>query len=416
MKADPETLSAPEAARLLGVKLPTLYSYVSRGLLRSAPGDEGRARRYPRNEVERLLARRRGRGSAIPGSALRFGEPVLESSVTRIGPGGPEYRGIPLHLLLEDRLGFECVAELLWTGSLPEAGAPLAAGWEPRDLGVPVSALLRLLPSGSRPLSALRLVVPALAVADAGRYDVRPEAVLPRGRTLVRRLAAALALPLDPGRVPDALAAPSTAHAVAVALGARPGPRTLEALETALIVCADHELNASTFAARVTASTRADLYACISAALGALSGPLHGGGTEQVEAIVEEIGSPEQAERVMHERLRRGELIPGFGHPLYRGGGDPRTPPLLACARERGTRSRPARALLGLVDAAAGAGRPPANVDVGLVAVCAALGLPPGAPAGVFAVGRCAGWIAHVLEQLEAGFLVRPRARWTGDA
>ncbi len=414
MPALAETLSAAEAARLLGVKLPTLYAYVSRGLLQSAPGEGGRARRYPRSEVERLLARRRGRAATGPGSALRFGEPVLESSVTRIGERGPEYRGLPLGDLLEDGYGFEPVAELLWTGSLPERDAPPAPGWDPVDLGVRQADLLRLLPPGSRPLAALRLAVPALALADAGRYDVRPEALLPRGRTLVRRLAAALALPLDPGRVADALGAPSTAHAVAVALGARPGPRTLEALEVALVACADHELNASTFAARVTASTRADLYACVSAALGALSGPLHGGGTEQVEAIVEEIGSPEQAERVMHERLRRGELIPGFGHPLYRGGGDPRTPPLLACARDSRTRS--ARALLGLVDAAARAGRPSPNIDVGLVAVCASLGLAPGAAAGLFAVGRCAGWIAHVLEQLEAGFLVRPRARWTGDA
>lgn len=408
--SEPETLSAREAADLLGVKLPTLYAYVSRGLVRSAPAPAGRARRYRRSDLERLRARSGGRGwrSASP---LSWGEPLFETRITDMTQEGPAYRGQRLAELEADGVPFERVAELLWEGELPAADAPLDPAWCDADPGLDLSDVARVLPLGIHPLATLQVLVPALGAADPARFDTRREATLPRARALIRRLAAGLALP-DVERAHDALAAGSVAEAVAVGLGAR-GARAARAVETALRACADHELNASTFAARVTASTRADLYACVSSALGALSGPLHGSVSEQVEALLLEIGRPERAERVMHERLRRGEHIPGFGHPFY-AEADPRARMLLEAAAPLAPRSTGARVMDALLAAAREARRPAPNLDVGLAAVTARLGLPPGSAAGLFAVGRAAGWVAHVLEQAETGHLLRPRARYAG--
>jgi citrate synthase len=187
----------------------------------------------------------------------------------------------------------------------------------------------------------------------------------------------------------------------------------LRALRAALVVCADHELNASAFAARVAASTHADVYACLLAALGTLTGPRHGGSCDRVEALVAETERPERATHVVLERARRGEGVPGFGHPLYPAG-DPRASPLLDHARALAPRSRDVRVVLALIEAMRDTGRGAPNLDAGLVALAAALGLPRGSAIGVFAIGRMAGWVAHVLEQYAAGFLFRPRARYLG--
>jgi citrate synthase len=230
---------------------------------------------------------------------------------------------------------------------------------------------------------------------------------------LIVRLAAGLCLGGAVERVDDALAAGSVARTLLVALGGPTGRDAVHAVEQALVVSADHELNASAFAARVAASAGADLYACVSAALATMSGPRHGGMCDRVEALVVESGRPERARAVIHERARRGERLPGFGHPLYPAG-DPRTATVLAATAALGKR-RPAHAtLLALLDAAAAAGREPPTLDAGLCAITFALGLPRGSGAALFAIGRAAGWIAHVLEQRTADFLLRPRARYVG--
>jgi citrate synthase len=197
------------------------------------------------------------------------------------------------------------------------------------------------------------------------------------------------------------------------ALGARGGAAGVALIDRALVVCADHELNASAFAARVAASTGAGLYAAVGAALAVAAGPLHGGSPLRIEALLAEAATPAGAARTVRQRLQRGEALPGFGHPLYPAG-DPRVRPLVDGARALAPRDRRLATLLALTRAAAAAGRPPPNLDFGLVAVAVALALPPGAPSGLFAVGRCAGWIAHALEQRAAGYLLRPRARYVG--
>ncbi len=412
-----EGLSAREAAALLGVDVRSLYAYVSRGRLRSLPGP-GRARRYAREEVERLLATRGARGDLarheerLAQGTLRWGAPVLESSVTQVTPEGPRYRGQPALALARGGVSFEAAAELLWTGTLPAEPpvwrAPLAEG-----LGVAPRAL----PSGADPLALLAALVPALGARDPGRFDRTPGAVLPRARRLLRRMAAALAHS-GPARgeraarrQERALRAKSVAGALAGALGARGGARAVRALDVALVLWADHELNVSAFATRVVASADADLYACLSAGLGALAGPKHGGALDRIEALVAAAGEPEGARRALHDWTRRGEALPGFGHPLYPGG-DPRATPLLEAARALAPRSRRVATAFALIEAVERHNGLRPAVDTGLVALAAALGLEPGAAAGVAALGRCAGLVAHTLEQYAAGFLIRPRARY----
>ena len=389
---------------------PTLYAYASRGLVRSVPGGRGRAHQYLRADLERLRARRDARSGHGPvaANALQFGEPVLDSAITAISPErGPIYRGTPALELAEQGVPFERVAELLWSGALPDEPRQ----WIAHDFPMPVATLRKLLPDDLPPLPALAVVVPLLASWDSGRFAVQPEAVIPRARALVRRLATALALGLDKRHFRDAFEGDSVASAVAAALGSEIGEDGVAAIDRALVLCADHELNASAFAARVAASTGADIYGCVGAALAALSGPRHGGATSRVEALVAEIGKPEDAERIVNQRASRGEPVEGFGHPLYPHG-DPRGQMLLEVAREVAPRSRPVRVCLALVDTMARGGRGGATIDVGLVALASALGLRPGAALGIFAVARCAGWVAHALEQYEAGYLVRPRARY----
>ena len=404
-----EYLRAREAAELLGIKRETLYAYASRGKVQSIPSEQGPARRYRRADLERLRARRAARrGQPAPqGSPLRYGEPVLDTSVSWIGEQGPVYRGHPALQLAARETPFESVAELLWSGELPEPPPE----WAPPAGGLPVAELQTLLPENPSLLSCLMLATATLGAADRARFDVRPEAVLPRARVLIRTLAAACALGAHPERFEAALRAPGIAEAVVVAIGARQHPDAVRAVNRALVLLAEHELNASTFAARVVASTHSDLYACVLAGLAALQGPRHGAASQQVAALVAEIGLPERAEAVVHERMRRGEHLPGFGHLVYRGP-DPRTAPILEAARSLAPQNRVVRTVGALIEAMERAALPAANVDTALVALGGALGVPAESLLAIFATARLAGWVAHVLEQYR-GSILRPRARYS---
>ncbi len=413
-------LGGREAATFLGVKRETLYAYASRGLVRSEPGENGRGRRYQREDLERLKARHDARSghAAVAAGALRWGEPVLESALTAITAEGPVYRGFPAAMLARRETPFEAVAEMLWASDPPLAGATAldpAPRWSARGFGVRVPALTALLPAEGRPVVALAVAVPAMGAADPGRFEATVEAERARARVLISRLAALTGIAADRARAIEALKAGSVARTLLVALGSRGGEKAERAVNRALVASADHELNPSTFAVRIAASTQADLYACVSTGLSTLSGPRHGGECDRVEALVQEARSPSKARSAIQERARRGESIPGFGHSLYPQG-DPRAEVLLEAAIGLGSRSAALKTALALVEAMSDAERGLPTLDLGLVALASALGLPPGSAAALFAVGRTAGWTAHVLEQRAAGFLLRPRARYTGPA
>jgi citrate synthase len=404
-------LDAQGAAEFLGVKLQTLYAYASRGLVTSVPGERGRARGYARADLERLRARhdaRSGHGPVAAG-ALRWGEPVLDSALTAIQDGALYYRGQAAVGLAAGGASFEAVAELLWGGTLP-AEAPR---WSPLPFDRKV--LAPLLPAGASPLDQLTMLVPFLALRDPERFAAPREADVARARQLLATMARSFAPATDTAKKTAPSGPTRIAPLLAAALGAKAPKEAAQALDQALVLVADHELNVSSFTARVTASAGADLYACISAALAAISGPLHGGVCDRVESLVDTMGKPDRARALVAERVRRGEGIPGFGHPLYPQG-DPRARPLLALAEELGPKQPGVRAVLALVKAMADTERGLPTIDLGLVALCHALGARTGTATGLFALGRSAGWVAHILEQREEGHLLRPRARYTGPA
>ena len=400
-----EWLSSREASTRLGVKLETLYAYASRGLITSLSGDGQRGRRYASDDVERLRTRhaaRSGHGPVAAG-ALRFGEPVLETRISDVGPEGPRYRGYLATTLCREHVSFERVAELLWTGRLPERAAEPAA-----RLSCDAEQLWPLL-RGNATLPKMALILGALALSDEHRHAATDLAEFARARALFHWLARA------PSRRParDEPAA-RVAATLLSALRARQTAAIVANVDRALVLCAEHELNASAFAARVAASAGADLYACLSAAVHTLSGSAHGGMCDRVEALLTAIGSKARAARVVNEWLTRGEQVPGFGHPLYPEG-DPRGALLIELARAQGASSEAAKTAFALLDAMQRGGHPAPTLDAGLVTLCVCLGLPSGSAAAMFALGRSAGWVAHVLEQRAAGYLLRPRARYVGS-
>jgi citrate synthase len=416
---DQRWVDSRTASKHLGIQQRTLYAYVSRGQVRSVAGEQGRPRLYSLSDLERLRVRRDARAGhgAVAAGALRWGEPVLDSAITAITPRGPAYRGRLAVELAESGTPFENVAELLWSGYLPTE--PVV--W-PRS-APPIAQVGKLVPYGARPLDVMPTLINIAALADPQRLDARPDAIIGRGRALIPLLAAALAPDFAAATVTRALGASSVAVIAARALGLDDSIARI--IDVALVLLADHELNASSFTARIAASTDADPYACVAAALATLSGPKHGAAPELVARFADEVGGPEQARNVVRVLRKKGEAPPGFGHTLYPGG-DPRARPLLAIARElvatsRSPYVRRARTVLAIVDATADLGRRDdskasgePSVDVAIAAVVAALGVGPAAGSGLFAVARSAGWLAHALEQRAAGFLLRPRARYTG--
>lgn len=394
-------LTAKEAAAALGVSLPTLYAYVSRGLIRSeATEGKSRTRRYRQEDVRALLARKalRQNPARATEEALHGGGPVLESAITLIDNGRLYYRGRDV-LALPANHTFADVAGLIWQGELTQGAqfetdiAPLWAGIEPFWPQL----------AQQTPVERCQAVLPLAQPQDLAAYDLRPAAVIQTGGRILHLMAAAVSGGPAPDPIPQALQQTWRPEETAV----------IPLLAQALIFCADHELNASAFAARVVASARATPYAVVIAGLAALQGSLHGGATERVDAFLREVGTPAQAPAVIASRLRRGETIPGFSHPLYPQG-DPRGRELLA-ATAAVYPEAPAVRLVQQVRAEVetAVGLLP-TIDLALVALAWAAGLPPGAPLALFAIGRTVGWIGHALEQYGRDQLIRPRARYTG--
>jgi citrate synthase len=401
-----ERLSAAEAATRLGVKPATLYAYVSRGLLDRERSPGRRTSTFDPAEVERLTRRggRRGRRPA--------GELVVESALTAIEGGALWYRGLPATELAATRT-FEEVAEWLWRGRFPAAtrwragAASLAAGRRAQAA----------LPEGALPLERLRVIAAALAAGDDLRLELHPDAVAAAGRALIAGLAGCLP---RRGRPPPRDAG-LAARLWSCLSPLDPDPALLAVLDAALVLLADHELAASTVAARVAASVRADPYAVAAAGLATLSGSLHGGASLAVEALLAEVERPglvprqarPRARRVLGERLRRGERLRGLGHPLYPDG-DPRAAYLLARLRRVAVGSPRLAVVEALLDATWRRGLPPPNVDLALAALGHVAEMTRGAGEAIFAVARAAGWLAHALEEYDRAVPIRLRAVYTG--
>ena len=397
-----EWIGTAEAARRLGVKQATLYSYVSRGALRRRTGEDGRSSLFDAREVELLARRGRPR---LPGP----GELVIESGLTEITGDRAFYRGQDITVLAAQH-DLEDVAGLLWTGSLAGGRGPWRAPGAALRAGRAAQAAL---PEGTLPLERLQVIVPALAAADPMRLHLDPPAVIAAGRVIMAGMVDCLPASRSGTGAPDDGEGNLTARLWRRLCPAGPGTGLQDALRAALVLLADHELAASTLAARVAASVRADPYAVVATGLGAAGGALHGGASLGVEAMLAAAGSPADVPRVVSSVLRRGERIPGFGHFVYRAG-DPRAAFLLdriGAAVPGSPRLEVAQALVAEV---ARRGLPSPNIDFALGVLASASGMVTGAGEAVFAVARTAGWLGHALEEYARRTPLRPRAKYTG--
>lgn len=387
----PRLIPAESAATRLGISRATLYAYVSRGFVHAHPdADDPRRRLYSADDIDRLAGNKaRGRKPAdIAAATLDWGLPALASGITLIEGGRLFFRGRDATRLAEQAT-LEETARLLWQcDDDPFRDAP------PR-LTKPAAKMLEALAT-TYPIDRCLAALPLAEVGTAMTWQRDPRRLRVDAAALLRLMAAAAA-GAAPGNAPVHLG---------VARAWDVDARAAEIMRAAIVLCADHELNSSAFAVRVVASTGASLAACLSGGLSALSGPRHGGTTSLVEIMFAEAERFGDASRLVQERLRRGDILPGFGHPLYPDG-DPRAPALLKLLPPDPLRDA-------LRDAMDEIGGKAPNLDFALVSVRRALKLKPGSALALFAIGRTVGWIAHALEQQAEDKLIRPRARYVG--
>ena len=394
-------MTSEEAASRLGVKVTTLYVYVSRGLLESHPDPTSRRSLFAVEDVERLASRSRG------GRRVESRLAVVTTSITLLDDRGPVYRGRPATELARSE-PFERVADLLWgntAGTADERVEPAegaASDWSPRPLAVPAHLRAR---------DRLPWATVMSGAEDPFRADLRPTAVARAARTLVATLVAAMAAPTggdgseapdlvlaDGTRVRDSLAGRLTAALSPEDSGDHDPAEVVAAVNAAMVLLADHELATSTLAVRVAASTRADVYDAVLSGLGTSAGTLHSAASDVALELLGAAGS-DGAEVAMGDALRRWGYVPGFGHGAYPDG-DPRATCLLGIVTGLGDDEH--RALVQrLVATAAQQGLPPANIDFALAALASAIGAPPGAMPALFSIARVAGWVAHYLEELD---------------
>jgi citrate synthase len=398
-------LTTAQAAKRLGVKPATIYAYVSRGILASSavPGD--RYSTFSSREIEQLALRGKPR-QASRSHALDF---AIDTAITEIGQHSLSYRGHDV-LRLASSATFEQVAGLLLDGSLGEH-----ITWDHRPIEVP---------STSSIFDHVGLVPVLLATNDPMRGDLSPEAV----RLAARNIMAAVvdSLPsVGEGRTPRLqIGEKSYRSTIAGRLWtklspARPTPALMSILNAALVLLADHELAVSAVAARVTASTRADPYAVVSAGIAAMSGPLHGGASRGArrmldQALHETTRATSGSDRAVGEALATLGNYPGFGHTVYKQG-DPRAESLLAMLRETAGGTRPMNAVDGVIAAIRKRRDIQPNIDLALAALGLVANLPTEASESIFCVARIAGWCAHAIEEYnEAPLRFRARALYVG--
>lgn len=332
------------------------------------------------------------------------------------------YRGYDIHDLAEHST-FEETAYLLLLGELPTRARLAAFDGDlraARRLHPVVQRVIRDAPKSADPMSVLRTATSAAAFVDPDRGDLSPQAEYRKAVRLIAQLPTMVAMfhRLREGR--RALAPrPKLAHAanfLHLLFGRQPDPDAARALDVALILHADHELNASTFAARVIAATLADMHGAVTGAIAGLAGPLHGGANTEVMKLLLAIGPPEGAESGVRERLARREKIPGFGHRVYRTE-DPRAAHLRRMSEQLGRKFDQShwfamqRIMEDVMQREKGLF---CNVDFYSASMYYVMGIPLDLYTPIFAISRISGWCAHVLEQHADNRLIRPRADYIG--
>jgi citrate synthase len=389
-------LSAREASAELAISPATLYAYVSRGLIRSEPSSDSRSHRYRAEDVRGLKERRTP--SPEPRGLRSFDAdlPVMDSAIATITEDGPIYRGVNCIDLAETET-LEHAATLLWdvTGVDPFShdNCPL------------VSAEMRAVAEAARHAAAIDRTIAVLALAASA--DPRAFTRAADGRAMVggRILRLVIATMLNGTSSPQPL------HLQIAKAWAPDHKRAADLIRRALVLLAEHELNASAFTVRCAASTGLNLYDAVIAGLVALKGPKHGGAGVLAAQLVKTLVDGDVAP-VIRERVALGERFAGFGHGVYKHG-DPRACALLEALARAGAAEKLTREIPERIVEATGEF---VNIDYALAVLVHTLGLPPGNELVLFAMARTVGWIAHASEQLRHGRLIRPRARYVGPA
>ena len=395
-KSDALYLSAREASSELAISPATLYAYVSRGLIRSEPSSDSRSHRYRAEDVRSLKERRTP--SPEPRGMRNFDAdlPVMDSAIATIAEDGPIYRGVNCIDLAEaDTL--EHAATLLWdvTGADPFSpdNCPIVSG-EMR--GVAAAA------SQAAPIDRAIAVLALAASADPRAFTRADEGRAMVGGRILRLVVATML-----NRAPSA----QPLHRQIAQAWAPDHPHAADLIRRALVLLADHELNASTFTVRCAASTGLNLYDATIAGLVALKGPRHGGAGVLAAQLVKMLADREVAP-VVRERVALGERFAGFGHGVYKHG-DPRARALLAALARSGAAEKLTFEIPERIAEATGEF---VNIDYALAVLIHTLGLVAGNELVLFAMARTVGWVAHASEQLRHGGLIRPRARYIGPA
>jgi len=316
----------------------------------------------------------------------------LESAITLIEGGRLYYRGIDAVELSRLR-SVEEVASLIWTGRL-DAWPVLTTRSKSEE--IPPAALPFL--------ARAEMTLAAAATRDPLAFDLRPEAVPQCGARIVEMMTRAAG---------GSRAAARAAMEERLAAGWKLRRGAADVLRTAIILCADHELNVSTFTARCIASAGGSPYAVVIGGLAALEGVRHGGMTSRVESMFESMRRERGGKEALGARMREGAQLEGFGHPLYPDG-DPRATALLDLLERRFPRSAELRFAREVADAAWSALEVRPSLDFALATIVRVLGLPARSGLTLFALGRTIGWIGHAIEQYRTGALIRPRAKYVG--
>lgn len=334
------------------------------------------------------------------------------------------YRGYTIEDLAENS-SFEEVAFLLWHGHLPTRAEFQEFSQELlgyAELEPSLVEALKALPTDVHPMAWLRTAVSLMAHFDSEAQDGSKEANLRKGLKLTAK-AGLLVAAFERLRNGQEIIAPQKDKSLAwnflyTLKGQEPEPYHVKVIDTCLILHADHELNCSAFAARVTASSLSDIYSAVVSAIGSLKGPLHGGANEQVMLMLKEIGTVEKAKEWVLGALAEKKLIMGFGHRVYKNG-DPRAKILRGMSEELGKQSGETHwfEMSKVIDdtVTREKGLLP-NVDFYSATVYHSLGLPTDLYTPIFAASRMTGWVAHILEQWENNRIYRPRGRWTGKS
>ena len=348
-----------------------------------------------------------------------------ETSVSRVDPeAGLIYRGYDI-VELATHASFEEVAWLLLHGELPSMSE--LAGWsrelvEERHVPPSLLEVLRLLPAAMQSIDNLRTGISALSAYDPELNDASLAAHRRRAVRLIAKTACLVGhgwrLAHGQELLPPKANLTHAGNLLYQLKGEVPDLWHTEIMDTVLILYADHDFNASTFSARVTASTLADIYAAVTTAVGTLKGQLHGGANLESMMMLREIGAPDRVEAWVKQRLAQKHRIMGFGHRIYQKG-DARVPVMRELARQLGNRfgqEHWVEICTRLEEVMAHEKQLYANVDLYAAPVLFLLGIPPELNVCIFACGRIAGWCAHIFEQQSHNRLLRPRSLYTGPA